>query len=183
VEFIPLKIDGAFEIVAKAFGDARGTFSTLFESAEFARNGLVTAWTGDNQSINPLKGTLRGLHFQAPPAAQTKLVRVVSGAVFDVAVDLRPSSASFGKWEAVELSAEKYNSIYVPRGCAHGFLTLTDNCIVLYKVDSPYTPQAEGGLKWDDPDLKIDWPISCDLTISVKDQNWLRLSEWKNPYT
>jgi dTDP-4-dehydrorhamnose 3,5-epimerase len=128
----------------------------------------------ENQSVSTRRGVIRGLHFQRPPHEETKLVRVVTGRVWDVIVDLRARSRTYGRWEAVSLSAEAGNMLYVPRGFAHGFCTLTEEACVLYKVDSRYTPAAEGGLRWDDPQLAIPWPETSPI-VSAKD---LALPGW-----
>ena len=123
----------------------------------------------ENQSYNNCKGIVRGLHFQKPPFAETKLVRVLQGAVFDVFVDLRTDSETYGQWDAVELSAENHRMVYIPKGFAHGYCTLTDESLVLYKVDACYAPAAEGGVRWDDGSLNIPWPVREPL-VSAKDR-------------
>lgn len=182
MEFIPLAIDGAFEIILKPFRDARGSFITTYEVEPFAERGLVTAWVADNQSFNVRRGILRGLHFQVPPYAQTKLVRTVVGRAMDVLVDIRKDSPSFQKVVRVELADERANAVYIPKGCAHGYITLTDGCIVAYKVDAPYAPQCEGGLRWNDPALGMAWPVEGELLISEKDGRWPLLVKWENPF-
>ena len=169
-------IPGPLIIEPKVFGDERGFFMESWNAARFAEEGLDIAFVQDNHSLSQ-KGVLRGMHFQNP-GPQGKLVRVVSGAVFDVAVDLRRSSPTFGKWTGVELSAENKRMFWVPQGFAHGFLTLEDDTDFLYKCDATYAPQHEHSLAWDDPDVGIEWPLSgIDLQLSAKDAEGTRLSD------
>ena len=169
-------IPGPLIIEPKVFGDERGFFMESWNAARFAEEGLDIAFVQDNHSRSQ-KGVLRGMHFQNP-GPQSKLVRVVSGAVFDVAVDLRRSSPTFGKWTGVELSAENKRMFWVPQGFAHGFLTLEDDTDFLYKCDATYAPQHEHSLAWDDPDVGIEWPLSgIDLQLSAKDAEGTRLSD------
>ena len=169
-------IPGPLIIEPKVFGDERGFFMESWNAARFAEDGLDIAFVQDNHSRSQ-KGVLRGMHFQNP-GPQGKLVRVVSGAVFDVAVDLRRSSPTFGKWTGVELSAENKRMFWVPQGFAHGFLTLEDDTDFLYKCDATYAPQHEHSLAWDDPDVGIEWPLGgIDLQLSAKDAEGTRLSD------
>lgn len=169
-------IPGPLIIEPKVFGDERGFFMESWNAAKFAEAGLRIAFVQDNHSRSQ-KGVLRGMHFQNP-GPQGKLVRVVSGAVFDVAVDLRRSSPTFGKWTGVELSAENKRMFWVPQGFAHGFLTLEDDTDFLYKCDATYAPQHEHSLAWDDPDVGIEWPLGgIDLQLSAKDAEGTRLSD------
>ena len=169
-------IAGPVIIEPRMFGDARGFFMETWNAAAFAAAGLDLTFVQDNHSRSQ-KGVLRGLHFQNP-APQGKLVRVTRGAVFDVAVDLRASSATFGKWVGVELSAANQRMFWVPEGFAHGFLTLEDDTDFLYKCTAPYAPQSEFTLAWDDPAVGIEWPVA-DLTplISEKDARGLALAD------
>jgi len=161
-------IDGPLIIEPKVFGDERGFFMESWNAAAFAQAGLDLTFVQDNHSRSQ-KGVLRGMHFQNP-APQGKLVRVVSGAVFDAVVDLRRSSPTFGKWTGVLLSAENKRMFWVPEGFAHGFLTLEDNTDFLYKCTSAYLPQNECSLAWDDPDVGIDWPLDgIEPKLSAKD--------------
>jgi dTDP-4-dehydrorhamnose 3,5-epimerase len=169
MEFHALSLPGAYEIRTHPHVDERGAFARTYDEELFSAQGLHRAWVQDNQSISTRQGVIRGLHFQRPPHAETKLVRVVRGRVWDVIVDLRGRSATYGRWAAVTLSAEAGNMLYVPRGFAHGFCTLTEEAWVLYKVDARYTPAEEGGLRWDDPQLGIPWPEKSPL-LSAKDQ-------------
>ena len=172
MEIKPLSIEGSYLITPRTFSDERGSFSTLYDVSEFARNGLVADWLADNQSYNVSRGTLRGLHFQRAPYAQSKLVRAAAGRIFDVFVDLRKDSATFMKWEAVELDSRINNSVFIPKGCAHGYLTLDDHVVVCYKVDANYSPASEGGLAWNDPSIGIKWLFTDGLILSVKDIGW-----------
>ncbi|MDX6403388.1 MAG: dTDP-4-dehydrorhamnose 3,5-epimerase [Blastocatellia bacterium] len=143
--------------------------------------GLTTAWVQENESFNHLHGTLRGLHFQVPPHAETKLVRVSAGAVFDVFVDLRKDSETYGKWDGVEISARNAKMIYIPKGFAHGYCTLTDNAVVIYKVDEDYAPDFQGGIRWNDPTLAIRWPID-DLILSPRDKSLPAFDKFESPF-
>jgi dTDP-4-dehydrorhamnose 3,5-epimerase len=151
---------GVLEIVPKRLGDARGFFAETWQRQRFRENGIDEAWVQDNQSLSAEPHVLRGLHFQRAPMAQAKLIRVLRGAVFDVAVDIRPGSASFGRWVSCVLSAGAFNQLYVPVGFAHGFLTLETDTEVLYKVSAPYAPDCERAIAWDDPSVAIAWPLS-----------------------
>ncbi|MEL6237267.1 MAG: dTDP-4-dehydrorhamnose 3,5-epimerase [Pseudomonadota bacterium] len=169
-------IPGPKIIEPRVFGDERGFFMETWNAASFAEVGLDLAWVQDNHSHSQ-KGVLRGLHFQNP-GPQGKLVRVTSGAVFDVAVDLRRSSQHFGQWVGVELSALNKRMFWVPEGFAHGFLTLSDDTDFLYKCTAPYAPQSEHTLAWDDPAVGVEWPqIGVDPIISQKDQVGLSLAD------
>jgi dTDP-4-dehydrorhamnose 3,5-epimerase len=152
-------------------GDARGFFARVFCAEEFAAVGLETRFVQINHARSLGRGTIRGLHFQRPPHGEVKVVRVVRGALHDVILDLRPDSPTFGRWEGFELTAETGTMLYVPAGFAHGFQTLTDDTEVTYQVSAPYTPAAEGGVRWNDPALGIDWPLPVG-TISDKDAGW-----------
>ena len=154
----------------RRFGDDRGWFEETWNAKRMADAGLTLDFVQDNQSLSATKGTVRGLHFQAPPFAQAKLVRVVQGAILDVAVDLRRGSPSFGRWVCAELSAENGAQLLVPRGFAHGFVTLTDATAVCYKVDGYYDRASEGGIRFDDADLAIDWGLAPgEAILSAKD--------------
>lgn len=169
MNIIECAIPGLLIVEPKVFGDERGFFMESWNASDFAAAGLDLTFVQDNHSRSR-KGVLRGLHFQNP-APQGKLVRVVNGAVYDVAVDLRRSSPNFGKWVGVELSAANKRLFWVPEGFAHGFLTLEDNTDFLYKCTTPYAPANEHSLAWDDPTVGIEWPIGgMDLQISAKDQ-------------
>jgi len=175
VNIIKTDIEGLLIVEPRVFGDERGFFMETWNEAAFRDAGLDLTFVQDNHSRSQ-KGVLRGLHFQNP-GPQGKLVRVTNGAVFDVAVDLREGSATFGKWAGVELSAENKRMFWVPEGFAHGFLTLADDTDFLYKCTAPYAPNSEHTLAWDDPSVGIDWPVA-DLNpiISEKDAKGLALA-------
>lgn len=168
--FIETEIPGVVVIEPTVFGDDRGYFMETYQIDDFAAAGIDKPFVQDNQSRST-KGVLRGLHFQIEHP-QSKLVRVVSGEVFDVAVDLRPDSPTYGKWEGAVLSAENRRQFFVPRGFAHGFLVLSDIAEFCYKCDDVYHPNDEGGLMWNDPEIGIEWPISegMELVLSEKDK-------------
>jgi dTDP-4-dehydrorhamnose 3,5-epimerase len=171
VIFHPTPIAGARLIEPERRGDARGFFARVYCEREFAAAGLDCRFVQVNNSLSAAKATLRGLHYQLPPAAEVKLVRCIRGALWDVIVDLRPDSPSFGTWFGAELSVENRLMMYVPRGCAHAFITLTDDAEALYLVDAFYIPAAERGVRWNDPAIGIEWPLS-PVEISDKDRNW-----------
>ncbi|QTN02202.1 dTDP-4-dehydrorhamnose 3,5-epimerase [Ochrobactrum sp. EEELCW01] len=167
----PLGLDGVFEISPRKFGDDRGFFSETYNAKSFAEAGIDLTFVQDNHSYSAAKGVVRGLHYQLPPFAQDKLVRVIRGAILDVAVDIRKSSPTFGKWVALEVSAEKWNQILVPKGFAHGFMTLVENTEVIYKVTDYYSPEHDRSIRFDDPAIGIDWPLpSSGVQLSDKDQ-------------
>lgn len=162
---------GLVLLEAATFSDHRGYFRETYRRNDLAeRLGREIDFVQDNQSWSARAGTLRGLHFQRPPRAQAKLVSVASGEIYDVAVDLRPDSPHYGRWQGFELSAENGRQLFVPEGFAHGFLTLSDQVLVNYKVSDYYAPDCDAGLRWNDPSLKIDWPLAGrELIISDKD--------------
>ena len=166
--FRPTAIAGAYEVEMIPFRDARGTFSRAFCADTFRAQGLMDRFVHANVSGNPAKGTLRGLHLQDHPRAEVKLVRATRGRVQDVAVDLRPASPTYLRWASVELSADRQNALYVPEGCAHGFLTLEDQCEVFYLVSDVYAPDLARTYRWDDPAFSIQWQIAPTL-ISDRD--------------
>lgn len=171
MEVRSLGLEGVFEIIPRKFGDDRGFFSETYNAQAFSDAGIDLTFVQDNHSFSAAKGVLRGLHYQLPPRAQDKLVRVIRGAILDVAVDIRKSSPTFGKWVALEVSAEKWNQILVPKGFAHGFVTLTDNTEVIYKVTDIYSPEHDRGIRFDDPTIGIDWPLpTTGAQLSDKDQ-------------
>ena len=177
MEIIKTHIDGVVIIESRLFCDDRGYFFESFSQREFEEKVCRTVFVQDNESKSSY-GVLRGLHFQKPPFAQSKLVRVVKGAVLDVAVDIRRHSPTFGQHVAVELTADNHRQFFIPRGFAHGFSVLTDEVVFQYKCDNYYAPQSEGALAWDDPDLGIDWRIPTDKVIlSEKDRHHPRLKD------
>lgn len=171
MNFTPTALADAVLIHPVSHADARGSFTRVFCAETFRQHGLRGDFVQANHSSNRQRGTLRGMHFQKGAAAEVKLVRVVQGAIWDVIIDLRPASPTFRKWQGFELSERNRNMLYVPEGFAHGFQTLTDGAEVIYQVSAPYTPGAEGGLRWDDPAFGIDWPLPVSV-ISEKDANW-----------
>ena len=169
VEIRPLGLDGVVELRPKKFGDDRGFFSEVWSQSALAEAGIDVRFAQDNHSFSKARGVLRGLHFQLPPAAQDKLVRVSRGSIFDVAIDIRKSSRTFGRWVGLTVSAEAWNQIFVPKGFAHGFVTLEDDTEVLYKASAPYSPDLERSIRYDDPDIAIDWPLQGEPILSPKD--------------
>ncbi len=161
----PTALDGVRVITPRWFDDARGAFCETYNRQTLAGHGLDVEFVQDNHSVSRQAGTVRGLHFQTPPAAQAKLVRVVAGAIWDVAVDIRRGSSSYGQWVGVDLSAENGRQIFIPAGFLHGFVTRTPNAQVVYKCSHVYAPDAEGSVRFDDPDLGIDWGIPADQAV------------------
>ncbi len=183
MEFQKTTLKDAYLIKPKVFQDERGFFLESYSQKEFEQAGIKADFVQDNHSMSVNKGVLRGLHFQLSPHTQAKFVRVVKGSVYDVIVDLRKDSPTFGKWEGFNLSAENFQMLYVPRGFAHAFCTLEDNTEFLYKTDNFYAPQSDSGLIWNDPTLKINWPIENPI-LSEKDQKAQTFEEFikNNPF-
>ena len=152
----------------KVFGDARGWFMESWSKKKMEDAGIFVDFVQDNHSFAAEKGTLRGLHYQLNPMAQAKLLRVSRGTIFDVAVDIRRGSPTYAKWVGIELSAENHRQLFIPRGFAHGFVTLTNDVEVLYKADNLYAPECDGNIRWDDPEIGIKWPIA-PVVLSEKD--------------
>lgn len=174
---IETDIDGLVIIEPRVFGDSRGYFFESFSERDFKREVADVDFVQDNESKSSY-GVVRGLHFQRPPYAQAKLVRVVKGKVLDVAVDLRKESPTFGRYVAMELSEENHRQMFIPRGFAHGFSVLSEEVIFQYKCDNYYAPQSEGAVAWDDPDLDIDWKIPAEkVLLSEKDKKHPRLKD------
>jgi dTDP-4-dehydrorhamnose 3,5-epimerase len=171
-------IMGAYVVGIEPRGDERGFFARGFCRKEFEAHGLNPNIAQANIGVSRQRGTLRGLHYQVPPHAEAKLVRCTAGAVFDVIVDLRPASASYRKWLGVELAADTRTMLYVPEGCAHGYLTLADDTETFYLVSQFYSAGAERGLRWNDPAFGIEWPLTQALVISDKDRRW---PDWSEP--
>ena len=167
------KLDGVVIIEPDVFGDNRGFFMESWNKKKMEEAGLYYDFVQDNHSKSTVKGTLRGIHFQKGDKAQAKLVRCVKGAVFDVAVDLRKNSPTFKQWVGVELSAENKKQLLIPRGFGHGFVTLTDDVEFLYKADNYYAPEADAGIRWNDPEIGVEWGIEVPI-LSEKDK--------KNPF-
>lgn len=162
------KLKGVFEIDPEPVEDNRGFFMRTYDDALFKNSRLNQRWVQENHSYSKKRGTLRGLHFQFPPYAETKLVRAVGGEILLAFVDIRKGSATLGKWESVVISASNHKMLYVPEGFALGMCTLTDDCTLLYKMGDYYTPEKQGGIKWDDPDIGINWPVDTPI-LSEKD--------------
>ncbi|HEY6631024.1 MAG TPA: dTDP-4-dehydrorhamnose 3,5-epimerase [Rhizobiaceae bacterium] len=172
LEVRQLELAGVYEITPRRFGDDRGFFSETYSAAALAAAGIDLVFIQDNHSLSRRTGVLRGLHYQLAPFAQDKLVRVVRGAILDVAVDIRKSSPTFGRWLSLEVSAEKWNQILVPKGFAHGFVTLVPDTEVVYKVTERYAPDHDRSIRFDDPAIGVDWRISsAEITLSDKDRN------------
>lgn len=169
-------------IKPKVFGDHRGWFMETYNNAVLKEAGIEISFVQDNQSFSAAKGTLRGLHFQLKPKAQTKLIRCTNGAIFDVAVDIRKGSPTYGKWVGIELSAYNKKQLFIPKGFAHGFITLTDQAEVQYKVDELYDPEYDRGIIWNDPAIGIEWPMDVPPILSKKDKNTPMLSEIENNF-
>ncbi len=173
-----LSLPEVLEIVPAKHGDDRGFFSETYNAKRFAEAGIDLPWVQDNQSFSIPVGVLRGLHFQATPLAQDKLVRVVRGAIFDVAVDIRRGSPRFGQWCSLRISADAWNQVFVPKGFAHGFMTLEPNTEVIYKVSELYAPDYDRGIHYADSDIGVAWPLDgIEPTLSAKDQKAPRLRD------
>lgn len=170
--FKEIDLKGAYLIRPEPISDERGFFARVWCRQAFRDHGLVDDFVQCNTAFNRSRGTLRGMHFQRNPHREVKLVRCTMGSVFDVIVDLRPASPTYKQWAGFELSAENHAMLYVPKGFAHGYLTLTDNSEVFYQVSTAYAPQSEGGVRWDDTAFGIQWPDVAPLIISEKDRRW-----------
>lgn len=182
MNFIETKIPGVIIIEPKIFGDERGYFCETFRDDEFNEKVAPISFVQENENKSSY-GVLRGIHFQKPPYTQSKLARVVEGAVLDVAVDLRKESPTFGQWVGVELSAENHRQLFLPKGMGHAMICLSDTCIFQYKVDNYYAPQSEGYVAWDDPDLNIDWLVPKDkIILSEKDKHHPYMAESEFPF-
>ena len=169
-------LEGVLILEPKVFGDARGWFMETWSARKFEAAGLNFNFVQDNQSYSAQRGTLRGLHYQTAPFAQSKLVRCTRGKLLDVAVDIREGSDTFAKWVAVELTADNKKQLLIPRGFAHGFITLTDDVEIQYKADNFYAPACDGNIRWDDPQIGIDWTISPTI-LADKDAKAPTLAE------
>ena len=182
MEVIKTGIEGVIIIEPRIFNDDRGYFFESFSQREFEEKVCKTAFVQDNESKSSY-GVLRGLHFQQPPYAQSKLVRCVRGAVLDVAVDIRKGSPTFGRWVSCELTGDNHRQFFIPRGFAHGFSVLSEEVVFQYKCDNFYAPQSEGALSWNDPDLNIDWKIPADkVLLSEKDSHHPLLRDFETPF-
>ncbi|MGM2631951.1 dTDP-4-dehydrorhamnose 3,5-epimerase [Bacillus cereus group sp. Bce040] len=169
MNLIKTKFEDAFLVIPQVFGDYRGFFMESYNQEVFEKNGINVSFIQDNHSLSQQAGTLRGLHYQLSPKAQTKLVRVTRGAIYDVIVDIRKGSSTYGQWQGFILTAENKHQLLVPKGFAHGFCTLVENTEVQYKVDELYSPEHDQGIIWNDPNLDIDWPV-IEPILSEKDK-------------
>ncbi|BCG61275.1 dTDP-4-dehydrorhamnose 3,5-epimerase [Paenibacillus sp. URB8-2] len=170
MKFTKTNLEGVFIVEPAVFGDHRGWFMETYSQAKFLEQGIDLDFVQDNQSYSAVKGTLRGLHYQLNPKAQTKLVRCTRGVIYDVAVDIRKGSPSYGQWFGIELSADNKKQLLIPKGFAHGFMTLTEDVEVQYKCDELYAPECDGGILWNDPDIGVKWPIDVEPVLSAKDE-------------
>lgn len=175
-EFEKLEIEGVILAKPKVFGDSRGFFLESYKKSDFVKNGIDCDFIQDNHSKST-KGVLRGLHYQAKPKAQAKLVRCIRGKIYDVAVDLRKDSKTFGKWLKVELSEENCHMLFIPEGFAHGFVVLSDEAELFYKTNTEFSPEHDRGLLWCDKEVNVDWGIDFDPILSDKDKIQHKLSE------
>jgi dTDP-4-dehydrorhamnose 3,5-epimerase len=171
MQLIDTPITGAWLVAPDARADERGFFARVWGRDEFEALGLRADFVQCNNSLSRLKGTLRGLHYQIPPHSEAKLIRCVAGRIFDVMVDVRPGSATWGRWFGAELTAENRSLVYVPEGCAHGYLSLEDESEIIYMATAPYVAEAERGIRWNDPGIGISWPIEPTI-LSPKDRQW-----------
>lgn len=172
MEFTETEINGLYVVELKKIGDDRGFFARAWCENEFSAQGLASRMVQGNTSYSKHRGTLRGLHYQVAPHEEAKLMRCTKGSIFDVAVDLRPDSQTYKKWYGIELSEQNKKMLFVPEGFAHGYLTLEDETEVYYLVSEFYTPDAERGIRWNDPAINIDWPITDNLNLTDKDKSW-----------
>lgn len=170
--FSETKLKGIYFIEPRRFEDERGFFAPSFLAREFAARGMASEFVENNISYSQSRGTLRGMHYQAAPYGQDKLIRCTRGAIFDVAVDLRPDSPTFKQWFGVELTAENRSMVYVPGDCGHGFQTLVDDTEIFYMVSRPYVPESRRGFRWDDPSFSIDWPDVGARVLIERDQSY-----------
>jgi dTDP-4-dehydrorhamnose 3,5-epimerase len=182
VRVLKTGLAGILMIEPDRFGDHRGFFAETYSQRVYAELGVNERFVQDNHSLSAESGTVRGLHFQAPPHAQAKLVRCGRGAIFDVAVDIRKGSATYGKWVGYELSAENGAQLFIPAGFAHGFATLQPDSEIIYKCSDYYAPETEGALRWDDPAIDINWPLQGKAILSDKDAVAPMLAELDSPF-
>lgn len=175
------KLKDLLIIIPDVFKDNRGFFYEVYSEKKFNDMGINVQFVQDNHSLSVQKNVIRGLHFQSPPCSQAKLVRVTKGAVFDVVVDLRKQSETFGQWQGFDLTEDNFSMLFIPRGFAHGFCTLAPNTEFLYKTDNFYAPDSEGSLRWDDPDLKIAWPVANPI-LSKKDLEADLFRDFNSPF-
>jgi dTDP-4-dehydrorhamnose 3,5-epimerase len=183
MSIIKAKLPDVRLVTPRRHGDHRGFFAETYSQRAYAALGVAVTFVQDNHSLSAAAGTVRGLHFQAPPAAQAKLVRCGRGAIFDVAVDIRRGSPTYGRWAGYTLSAENGAQLYIPVGFAHGFATLEPDSEIIYKCSDYYAPETEGALRWDDPDIGIAWPLSAPPVLSEKDAAAPLLTGFNSPFT
>ena len=176
MNFIETGIEGLYIVELNKIGDERGFFARAWCEKEFADKNLTSRMVQANTSYSKEKGTLRGLHYQVSPHKEAKLMRCIKGAIFDVAVDLRPDSKTYKKWFGIELTESNRKMLFIPEGCAHGYQTLSEDAEVFYMSSAFYAPEAERGVCWDDPAIGIEWPIVDNLNITDKDKNWAEIS-------
>jgi dTDP-4-dehydrorhamnose 3,5-epimerase len=172
MKFTGTGLDGAFVIEIEPHVDDRGFFARAWCRREFETTGIQSKFVQANIAFSKEKGTLRGMHFQNAPHAEAKLLRCVKGAIFDVIIDLRPDSPTFKHWFGIELTAENHNMVFIPEGFAHGYLTTAAETEVFYLVSAFYSPEVEGGVRWDDPAFGVEWPMTGNLIVSEKDRSW-----------
>ena len=179
-----LTLPGLVQLTPRLFSDARGHFFESYNEKAFHAAGITARFVQDNQSYSARRGTVRGLHFQLPPAAQAKLVRVLQGSVYDVAVDLRVGSPGYGRYDGATLTAAGCEQLFIPRGFAHAFCTLEPDTVVAYKVDALYAPECDSGIIWNDPTLAIRWPVAAaEVVLSEKDQRLGRFADFDSPFS
>jgi dTDP-4-dehydrorhamnose 3,5-epimerase len=181
MEFIKTKCEGVMLLKPVVHGDFRGFFLESFTIRDFKKAGIAVDFVQDNHSMSAETGVLRGLHLQFPPFAQSKLIRVIRGSIFDAVVDVRRVSPTYGKWEGFELTENNFTMLFVPAGCAHGFCTLSPKTEVLYKVDNYYSPQHDSGIIWNDPDIGVRWPTDRPI-LSEKDKKLPLFRDFVSPF-
>ena len=183
-EFETTSLEGVYIITPRRFGDHRGFFSESYSERVFADAGIDIRFVQDNHSLSGTTGTVRGLHFQSPPHAQAKLVRCGRGRIFDVAVDIRRGSPTYGQWTGAELSFDNGRQLLIPEGFLHGFMTLEPDCEIVYKCSDFYAPECDGAVRWDDPEIGIEWPSTgADPVLSEKDAKAPALADFDTPFT
>ena len=183
-EFETTSLEGVYIITPRRFGDHRGFFSESYSERVFADAGIDIHFVQDNHSLSGTTGTVRGLHFQSPPHAQAKLVRCGRGRIFDVAVDIRRGSPTYGQWTGAELSFDNGRQLLIPEGFLHGFMTLEPDCEIVYKCSDFYAPECDGAVRWDDPEIGIEWPSTgADPVLSEKDAKAPALADFDTPFT
>lgn len=183
MEVTETKLSGVKLLTPQRFGDHRGFFAETYSRRLYVEKGLCDEFVQDNHSLSAAVGTVRGLHFQAPPNAQAKLVRCGRGAIYDVVVDIRRGSPTYGSWAGYNLSAENGTQLYIPVGFAHGFATLEPDSEIVYRCSDYYAPKTEGALRWNDPDIGIEWPLTVEPVLSEKDAIGNSFADFESPFT